>query len=360
LSAEPRIWSDSWEGRPGFRGAALIRQVKRPDSTARTYGVKVDLWIRFNAEGDGLRPYDVLEATADKFDLFAGWLLGDADLGIPGGSTDKDLNGFRSAINRFLADRGQGRPLRDDPEITRTIKVYRALMIQSHQARGVDTDLHRVPCPEPVFLFLVELGESRLASNETLFWVGVFILQLFGWLRGDSVHGFQPGDVVLSPAGWLLLSIRRMKGRPEFVQQPGLVSIPPAPAGHPRARLVAIIRRCFDLDPTWYCVLARADLSDISVKPGESAAAMFLTRRLRALTAPMAAHLPRGAVVGSHSWREMAAVACYQAKFDTLRMACHGFWRDPATMWSSYIRPYKDSFPFCRFLAGVMDFLRAV
>ena len=147
-------------------------------STAVTYGIKVDLWVRFNESGDGMRPYDPLEATADKFDLFAGWLLGDADSGVPGQSTDKDLNGFRSAINRFLADHGQGRPLRGDPEISRTIKVYRSLMLQSHQRRGVDTDLHQVPCPEPVFLFLVELGESGLSSDDVVIWVGVFILQL--------------------------------------------------------------------------------------------------------------------------------------------------------------------------------------
>ena len=65
-------------------------------------------------------------------------------------------------------------------------------------------------------------------------------------------------------------------------------------------------------------------------------------------------------MIGSHSWQEMAAVACYQAKFDTLRMSCHRFWRDPTTMWNSYIRPYKDSFPYCRFLVGVFDFLWAV
>ena len=41
-------------------------------------------------------------------------------------------------------------------------------------------------------------------------------------------------------------------------------------------------------------------------------------------------------------------------------MSCHGFWRDLTTMWNSYIRPYKDSFPYCRFLAGVFDFLQAV
>ena len=56
----------------------------------------------------------------------------------------------------------------------------------------------------------------------------------------------------------------------------------------------------------------------------------------------------------------MGAVACYQAKFDSLRMACHGFWRDVATMWVSYVRPYKDVFPYSRFLASVFDFLRGV
>eukprot|EP01050_Picozoa_sp_SAG11_P026244 SAG11_NODE_6214_length_1362_cov_3.761679_2_plen_99_part_00 len=85
--------------------------------------------MQLNAEGNGVLPYDELVATADKFDLFAGWLLGDPERGVRGHTTDKDLNGFRSAINRFLADKGQGRPLRDNPEISRTIKLYRSIII---------------------------------------------------------------------------------------------------------------------------------------------------------------------------------------------------------------------------------------
>ena len=86
----------------------------------------------------------------------------------------------------------------------------------------------------------------------------------------------------------------------------------------------------------------------------------FLTQQLRRLSKPLAASIPKGAVIGSHSWREMAAVSCYLAWFDSLHMANHGFWRDPATMWSSYIRPYKDVFPYSQFIAAVFDFLRGV
>ena len=41
------------------------------------------------------------------------------------------------------------------------------------------------------------------------------MVQLLGWLRGDSILGLSPGDVVLSPQGWFLISVRKMKHRPE-------------------------------------------------------------------------------------------------------------------------------------------------
>jgi hypothetical protein len=316
------------------------------------------LWLQFNREGAGPGlPYDPLVATVDKFDLFAGWLLGSPAAGVAGRSTDKDLNGFRSAINRHISDARGERPLRGNPEFSRTIKMYRELMVASKP----DADLHRVPTPEPVFLYLVSCGESPLTSDADLVWIGTFVLQLFGWLRADSVAGFTPGDIVLSPAGWLVIAVRKMKHRSEFSVQPGMISIPPAPAGHPRARLLSVLRRCFrQLPASWYCSLARCDLSAVSVRTGESASAQFLTLQLRRLVRPMAHEIPAGVVLGSHSWREMGAVASFHAKYDTLRMACHGFWKDPGTMWNSYIKPYKDTFPFCRFLAATFDFLRAV
>jgi hypothetical protein len=52
------------------------------------------------------------------------------------------------------------------------------------------SDLHRVPCPEPVFVFLVVLGESSTICDDDLKWIGIFVLQLLGWLRADSVAGF--------------------------------------------------------------------------------------------------------------------------------------------------------------------------
>ena len=121
----------------------IKKMYTKGNSTARQYGWNVEM-------GDGHRPYDDLDGTTDKFDLFAGWLLGDAAAGVPGHTTDKDLNGFRSAINRYMSDHDRGRPFRDNPEITATIKSYRSLMLKSKNARGIDSDLHWVPCLEPV------------------------------------------------------------------------------------------------------------------------------------------------------------------------------------------------------------------
>eukprot|EP01052_Picozoa_sp_SAG31_P068827 SAG31_NODE_27638_length_422_cov_2.442724_2_plen_95_part_01 len=95
MDAEPRFWEPAWRDRPGFSGGALLRRRRRPAATQQVYDGKVALWLRFNREGDGLRPYCETEVTVDKFELFAGWLLGDHSRGIAGQSKDKDLNGFR-------------------------------------------------------------------------------------------------------------------------------------------------------------------------------------------------------------------------------------------------------------------------
>ena len=126
-------------------------------------------------------------------------------------------------------------------------------MVASHDR---DSDLHRVPCPELVFLYLVQLGLRFGTPPDVVTWVAIFLIQLLGWLRADSIVGFAAGDVVLSPVGWLLFSVRRMKHRPEFVERPGQIAIPPARDGHPRAQLILIMRRAFNCDPLWYCRLS--------------------------------------------------------------------------------------------------------
>ena len=47
------MWSAEWQTRPGFAGALQIRQRKRPEGTQKVCDVKVRLWQRFNAEGNG-------------------------------------------------------------------------------------------------------------------------------------------------------------------------------------------------------------------------------------------------------------------------------------------------------------------
>jgi hypothetical protein len=70
-------------------------------------------------------------------------------------------------------------------------------------------------------------------------------------------------------------------------------------------------------------------------------------------------NLPVGATVSSHSFREMGATASAKAGFDSIRMAAHGHWREIATMYNSYIKPYLSAFPYSRFLAELNDFLRS-
>ena len=56
----------------------------------------------------------------------------------------------------------------------------------------------------------------------------------------------------------------------------------------------------------------------------------------------------------------MGCVASYLARYDSLRMANHGFWKDVQTMFKSYIEPFLDVFPYSPFLSRVFDFLRGV
>ena len=74
------------------------------------------------------------------------------------------------------------------------------------------------------------------------------------------------------------------------------------------------------------------------------------------------ATLPKGAVIASHSWREMAATWPAFMRGMTrcgVRVMASGWIMDVNTMWNSYIRPYKEVFPYSAFLAEVFDFLRA-
>ena len=131
---------------------------------------------------------------------------------------------------------------------------------------------------------------------------------------------------------------------------------------HPRSRLFAILRRCFQqLGPAWYLLLRNQELfRAMQVQNGESRPAAWLTQQLQLLCAPVLHTLPAGCKVGSHSWREMGCVASYLARYDSLRMANHGFWRDVQTMFKSYIEPFLDVFPYSPFLSRVFDFLRGV
>jgi hypothetical protein len=89
------------------------------------------------------------------------------------------------------------------------------------------------------------------------------------------------------------------------------------------------------------------------------AAAQFLTDNLREICAAVILNLPDGAVIASHSWREMGAVSAHKARYSDIRCVCHGHWREISTMFNSYIKPYLSSFPYSKFLAELFDFLRS-
>ena len=152
-----------------------------------------------------------------------------------------------------------------------------------------------------------------------------------------------------------------MKMRPHFAVHPRLIHIEAPPNDdpeHPRARVFRVLHRCFLVNPRFYLLVA--DTAKPNVETGEDASAALLTQQLRSMCRQLIDTLPAGVIVASHSWREMAATACYMAHYDSLRMGSHGFWQNVATMYVAYIEPYHAIFPISPFLARLFDFLRAV
>ena len=85
---------------------------------------------------------------------------------------------------------------------------------------------------------------------------------------------------------------------------------------------------------------------------------MILTQQLRQVARPYIATLPAGQMVASHSWWEMAAVACWRARYDPTRMVAQGFWNKVDTMFTRYIKPFVSVFPHSLVLVALFDYLR--
>ena len=341
-------------GRPGGAGASSLRTLRRPQSTQDQYDPWVNLWLEWNENGFQGVPYDPLVATVDKFELFAGWLLGGD--GERGRTRDKDLNKVRSALNRWFDDHHRGRPLKGT-DISAMIAHYRGLMVLKKAAAGEESDLHRVPCPEAALLKLIVLGQSAVGLE--LDWIANLLLQTVGWFRADTMAGLRADDVTFDEFGFLNILIRHMKFRPEYRTRPGLMTVPPGPVDQPlhaRNAVFAILRRALNANPAVFSMVGRL------VSPAEAngaAAAQLITDKLREIVDVESLNLPFGATVSSHSFREMGATASAKAGFDSIRMAAHGHWREIATMYNSYIKPYLSAFPYSRFLAELNDFLRS-
>jgi hypothetical protein len=67
--------SQAQSGRPGGAGTARLRQLRRPQATHDQYD-HAKLWLEWKDLGHLGQPYDPMVATPDRFELFAGLLLG--------------------------------------------------------------------------------------------------------------------------------------------------------------------------------------------------------------------------------------------------------------------------------------------
>ena len=151
--------------------------------------------------------------------------------------------------------------------------------------------------------------------------------------------------------GAFMVSVRECKGRPELKVQPALVEIAAAPPGRPRREVFDVLHRLLDSDTDALCrvgqvVGARAR--------GGSAAAERLTKEFRRLVPPETLNLPVGAVVGSHSFREMGATTSIKARCSEALICDQGLWQRFATVIEHY---YFKQFPFSQWAAAVFDFL---
>ena len=329
-----------WARLPGGEQASVFFGRARPAKQQKTYDRWVQFWVDFNAVGDGWHPYDALVFTLAKWYLFAGYLWNYTE--------DRDLNKVRSALNRHFADNRRGRPLLG-VDVNKVIKVWGEEMDAKKRGRGEQVGLHRVPCPESAVKTLFARGE--VAVGRLLAWCALLVLQLLGWFRAMTIAGLQRGDVYFGVTGELYVRVRYMKMRKIMEREPGLLMIPAAPAGHWRARALAILHRADILCPGWECTLADR------CKPGErggSVASNLLSQQLRTLVPD--AELAHGDMVGSHSWREMMALAAHRAGCNPMRAAEHGFWAQPETMWTSYVKPYL-TFPRSPICEEIVDFL---
>jgi hypothetical protein len=101
-------------------------------------------------------------------------------------------------------------------------------------------------------------------------------------------------------------------------------------------------------------MMALVGEGDWNRRPGGQAAAGVLTGWLRELVQGLP--LPANAVVGSHSWREMACVSCWKAqpRKCVIAMQERGFWKKFQTMYGSYIEPFLW-FPRSLLLAELYD-----
>eukprot|EP01050_Picozoa_sp_SAG11_P006801 SAG11_NODE_544_length_8629_cov_3.550229_1_plen_164_part_00 len=129
----------------------------------------------------------------------------------------------------------------------------------------------------------------------------------------STVVGLRAGDVRFVADGSLLVVARHVKGRPELVAQPALMQIPPAPPGHPRARVLYVIQRLLQSRPTGF--------ADVRILCGQRTAlsgnaAVRLTTEFRRLVPARVLGLPEGAVVASQSFREMGAFAAVVARYN--------------------------------------------
>eukprot|EP01050_Picozoa_sp_SAG11_P032323 SAG11_NODE_10455_length_830_cov_5.354309_1_plen_148_part_00 len=121
--------------------------------------------------------------------------------------------------------------------------------------RGEEPNLNRVPCPEIALRRLVQLG--RAAEGEDLFWICCLLVMMLCWFRVATLAMIQPGNVRFGRDGTLLMSVRGVKGRPEFLNQSALIQIKPSRQWHPRHEVLKVLHRLLDADPNALAALGR-------------------------------------------------------------------------------------------------------
>ena len=327
------------------RGVSADYRHKRND--------KWEHWVAFCQAGAGPgRPYDAYAFSLRKFRLFGGWLI---ESGV---TTAVCFTPWQSAVNWGFAQAEMGRPARGW-DVKQAVDEWNA----EQRSRSTRQALVREPTTAMYVRRLVHLGRESESGSVQLRWCAVLLLMALYGMRAATLGGCQKGDVRFV-GRTLVFAFRCVKKWPELRERPAPRERQwPTDSRHPRAMVLAVIRRAWRTDHDFVCtallqampVATRAVPHEKFVDALERQASASITKAMRSLIPDpgrFGVRMGAGTVVASHSFRIMFSSACAAVPYVEERVLRDAFWRSPESR-----KPYVRPFAFSQWLALLYDHL---